>query len=117
VIDIRDNESYVAKVLKTIELKYVKREIRMLQELSSGPGILQVVGFAKNTSDETIAIISEYVNNTYYRDFYPTLTDYDVRFYMFQLLRAIEYTHSHSIFHRDIKPNNVMIDHEKKKVR
>jgi casein kinase II subunit alpha len=117
VIDIRDNESYVAKVLKTIELKYVKREIRMLQELSSGPGILQVVGFAKNTSDETIAIVTEYVNNTYYRDFYPTLTDYDVRFYMFQLLRAIEYTHSHNIFHRDIKPNNVMIDHEKKKVR
>lgn len=48
---------------------------------------------------------------------YPRFTDYDVRFYMLELLKALEYSHSHGIMHRDVKPHNVMIDHEHRKVR
>lgn len=32
-----------------------------------------------------------------------------VKFYMFELLKSIEYIHSKGIFHRDIKPENVLI--------
>ena len=48
---------------------------------------------------------------------YPTLTDFDIRYYMFELLKALEFSHSNGIMHRDVKPHNVMIDHEKRKVR
>lgn len=62
------------------------------------------------------ALIFESVNNVDFRTLYPTFTDMDVRFYMFELLKAIDYCHSMGIMHRDVKPHNVMIDHEKKQV-
>ena len=36
---------------------------------------------------------------------------------MFDLLKALDYCHSMGIMHRDVKPNNVMIDYEMTKLR
>ena len=36
---------------------------------------------------------------------------------MYELLVALEFSHSNGIMHRDVKPHNVMIDHEKRKLR
>lgn len=73
----------------------------------------------KLTSDQqskTPSLIFEYVNNTDFRSLYPKFQDYDVRYYIFELLKALDYCHSKGIMHRDVKPHNVMIDHEKRKV-
>merc|ERR1712080_187590 len=35
----------------------------------------------------------------------------------YELLKALDYSHSMGIMHRDVKPHNVMIDHEQKKLR
>ena len=48
---------------------------------------------------------------------YPTLSDYDIRYYIFELLKALDYCHSNGVMHRDVKPHNVMIDHEKRELR
>jgi casein kinase II subunit alpha len=56
------------------------------------------------------------VNNTDFKQLYQTLTDYDIRFYLYELLKALDYSHSMGIMHRDVKPHNVMIDHENRKV-
>ena len=37
---------------------------------------------------KTPSIITEYVNNTDFKILYPKFTDFDVRFYMFELLKV-----------------------------
>ena len=115
-VDLRNNKSCVAKVLKPVKKRRAKREIKILEDLSGGPNIVKLVDVARNNQSKSPSIVTEYINNTYHRTLYPTFNDTDVRFYMFQLLRAVEFAHSKSIMHRDIKPYNVMIDHENRKV-
>lgn len=44
------------------------------------------------------------------------MTPYDIRYYLYELLKALDYSHSMGIMHRDVKPHNVMIDHSSRKV-
>ena len=44
-------------------------------------------------------------------------TDEDLRYYMYKLLKAVDFAHSKGIIHRDIKPGNIMIDLEKRQLR
>lgn len=65
---------------------------------------------------KTPSLIFEYVNNTDFRSLYPKFNDIDVRYYILELLKALDFCHSKGIMHRDVKPHNVMIDHENRKV-
>jgi casein kinase II subunit alpha len=57
------------------------------------------------------------VNNIDFKILYPTFTDFDVRYYVYELLQALDFCHSNGIMHRDVKPHNVMIDHTQRKLR
>ncbi|KAK7183462.1 casein kinase II subunit alpha [Paraphaeosphaeria sporulosa] len=146
-INIVNYQKCVIKVLKPVKKKKIKREIKILQNLSGGPNIVSLLDVVRDNQvsdgsdwvgdwvlllacprkpacangvcvqSKTPSLIFEYVNNTDFRSLYPKFTDYDVRFYIFELLKALDYCHSKGIMHRDVKPHNVMIDHEKRKLR
>jgi len=47
----------------------------------------------------------------------PELTDKDVRIYIYKILEALEFSHSHGIMHRDVKPLNIVINNTTKELR
>ena len=107
----------VVKILKPVKKKKIKREIKILQNLRGGANIVQLLAVVKDPVSRTPALIFEFVNNTEFKTLYQTLSDYDIRFYLFELLRAIDFCHSMGVMHRDVKPHNVMIDHERRRLR
>jgi len=101
----------------TSQTPHVKREIKILQNMCGGTNIIQLLDVVRDPQSKTPSLIFEHVNNTDFKVLYPTLSDYDIRYYMFELLKALDYCHSNGVMHRDVKPHNVMIDHEKRQLR
>merc|ERR1711862_691973 len=104
-------------ILKPVKKKKIKREIKILQNMCGGTNIIQLLDVVRDPQSKTPSLIFEYVNNTDFKTLYPTLVDQDIRYYIFEILKALDYCHSQGIMHRDVKPHNVMVDHEKRTLR
>ncbi|KAK2194445.1 bifunctional Serine-threonine-protein kinase [Babesia duncani] len=115
--NIQNREKVVIKILKPLKKKKIKREIKILQNLSGGPNIIKLLDIVKDPQSRTPSLIFEHVNNCDFKTLYPTLSLQDIKYYMCELLKAIDYSHSMGIMHRDVKPHNVMIDHSKRLLR
>ncbi|XP_042415093.1 casein kinase II subunit alpha-like [Zingiber officinale] len=116
-VHVTNNEKCVIKILKPVKKKKIKREIKILQNLCGGPNIIKLLDIVRDQQSKAPSLIFEYVNNTDFKVLYPTLSDYDIRYYIYELLKALDYCHSQGIMHRDVKPHNVMIDHQQRKLR
>lgn len=113
----KSQQQVVIKILKPVKKKKIKRELKILQNVCSGPNIVKLFDYVRDSQSKTPSLIFEYVNNIDFKQLYPTFSDYDIRFYIREVLRALDFCHSQGIMHRDIKPHNIMIDHSKRQLR
>ncbi|CAK5264883.1 unnamed protein product [Mycena citricolor] len=116
-VNVATEEKCIVKVLKPVKKKKIKREIKILQNLAGGPNIVALLDVVRDPASKIPSLVTEYVQNIEFKLLYPRFTDLDVRYYMLELLKALDYCHSKGIMHRDVKPHNVMIDHEHRKLR
>jgi casein kinase II subunit alpha len=109
----------VIKILKPVKKTKIRREIKILQTLRGGVNIINLIDVVRDPMTKTPALIMEYVDtgDLDFRPLYKSFTDYDIRFYIHEVLKALDYCHSKGIMHRDVKPHNIMIDHANKRLR
>uniref|UniRef100_M4ESP9 Protein kinase domain-containing protein n=1 Tax=Brassica campestris TaxID=3711 RepID=M4ESP9_BRACM len=101
--NVNTKEKCIVKILKPVKKKKIRREIKILQNLCGGPNIVKLFDAVRDQQhSKTPSLIFEYVNSTDFKVLYPTLTDYDIRYYIYELLKALDYCHSQGIMHRDI---------------
>ncbi|XP_016401355.1 casein kinase II subunit alpha-like [Sinocyclocheilus rhinocerous] len=92
-INITNNEKVVVKILKPVKKKKIKREIKILENLRGGPNIISLLDIVKDPVSRTPALVFEHVNNTDFKQLYQTLSDYDIRFYMYEILKVSSVLH------------------------
>ncbi|XP_070535924.1 cyclin-dependent kinase 2-like [Ptychodera flava] len=89
------------------------REISLLKELNQ-PNIVRLLDVVH--SEKKLYLVFEYLNQDLkkYMDNSPPsgLALPLVKSYLFQLLQGIAFCHSHRVLHRDLKPQNLLIDAE-----
>ena len=79
------------QILKPVKKKKIRREIKILQNLTGGPNIIQLLDMVRDPASETPSLIFEHVDNVDFKILYPTLTDADLRYYVYELLKALDY--------------------------
>ena len=115
-IDARTEEKCVVKVLKPVKKNKVKREIRVLEELNGNFNVVKLKAVVLAAPPHA-ALIFEHVNSVDFEKIYLTIAEFEMRYYIYELLKALNYCHSKGIMHRDVKPHNIIVDQSTMKLR
>ena len=113
-INIVNDKEVVIKVLKPVKKKKIRREIAILKLLKDHENIVQLLDVIVDPSSKTPSIIYEKINHVDFKILFPKLTSIEIKYYMYCILKGLDFAHSKGIMHRDIKPHNIIIDPKKR---
>ncbi|XP_054386540.1 MAPK/MAK/MRK overlapping kinase isoform X3 [Pongo abelii] len=113
---LRDGNYYACKQMKqrfeSIEQVNSLREIQALRRLNPHPNILMLHEVVFDRKSGSLALICEFMDMNIYELIrgrrYP-LSEKKIMHYMYQLCKSLDHIHRNGIFHRDVKPENILI--------
>lgn len=104
-------------MLKPVKVEKIFREIKILQTLYGGTNIIKLCDMVQEPASQTPCFIYEYMPCGETKIIARGFNDLDVRIYLYQVLEALDFSHSHGIMHRDVKPLNIVINEQTKELR
>ncbi|KAJ1990454.1 Cell cycle serine/threonine-protein kinase cdc5/MSD2 [Dimargaris cristalligena] len=109
-------ERYACKVLDKQNFKnpqYRKRLINEIETLRKLPGHPHIVGFVQCFEDNAfVYIVMELCSSKSLDAIFKTrkcISEPEVRYFMYQLIDAVEHMHKYKVIHRDLKFANVLL--------
>jgi len=114
-IDKEDMNFYAGKIIKKEKVSNHKKslidEINIQRKFKDNPKVVKVKDYFED--DENVYIILELCKNKSLLDYLKKrgkLTEIESKCFIFQLLQGLKSLHKNKVIHRDLKPNNLLLD-------
>jgi casein kinase II subunit alpha len=85
-IDTTTEDACIIKVLKPVAKRKIKREIKILRNLSGGPNVIGLLDVVYDPPSRSSSLIMEYVDNLDWKELFATTSELEIKHYVFQLL-------------------------------
>ncbi|KAG5265530.1 hypothetical protein AALO_G00243500 [Alosa alosa] len=116
---LKDGKYYACKTMKqlanSLEKAHSLREVQAMKRLNPHPNIIQLHELVFDQESGSVSLICELMDMNIYEFIkgrqYP-LPENKIKHYMYQLCKSLDHMHSNGIFHRDVKPENILIRHD-----
>ncbi|XP_072031525.1 MAPK/MAK/MRK overlapping kinase-like [Amphiura filiformis] len=116
---IQDGTYFACKKMKqtydSLEQVNNLREVQAMRRLSPHDNILELKEVVFDKKSGRLALVCELMDMNIYeliRGRRHYLPEQKVKGYMYQLLKSLDHMHRNGIFHRDVKPENILIRDE-----
>ncbi|XP_062502429.1 MAPK/MAK/MRK overlapping kinase-like [Corticium candelabrum] len=117
--NIKDGSYYACKRMKQSFKSQAEvnnlREIQAMRKLMPHPNIVQLIETIYDRRTGTLALVCELLDCNIYdfiRGRKHYLPETQVKRLIYQLCKALEFMHRKGIFHRDVKPENILLKGE-----
>ncbi|CAL2041011.1 unnamed protein product [Caenorhabditis brenneri] len=84
------------------------------RERSKHKNVIQMIFAFSHSYDTKVceSYVFDYMPNTLAEVIRQKLTDIDIRLYTWQIFAGLKYLEEHKVVHRDLKPVNILVDHD-----